>query len=321
MDDAQIFKMFEPLFVDLLEGDSFHAEKPLLAHYTSIPVLEAILRNNEIWFSNPLFMNDIEELRFGVHVGAILFLTSAEIESACDNKERFDRLKATFKHYYNKFLNEHVIDTYVFCLSEHVKDGTDGLLSMWRGYGGNGNGAAIVFDSGRFPVRKGSPLIIARVQYASTEERTNWLQQRTTQFAEILRQSRLPDDKLYLGSYYFFERLKLFVVFTKRQGFKEESEWRVVYMKDRDKDKAFDRMFSYWVGPRGVEPKLKLKVEHIPGLTEVDVSLSKIIERIILGPSLSSPLARASIRKMLDTLGRSDLTDRIKSSTIPLRAG
>ncbi|MGH6811594.1 MAG: DUF2971 domain-containing protein [Methylocella sp.] len=321
MDDVQIFKMFEPLFADLLEGDSFPAKKPLLTHYTSIPVLEAILRNNEIWFSNPLFMNDMEEVRFGINAGANLFLTSAEIEFACGNKERFDQLKSTFNHYYNMFANEHVIDTYVFCLSEHVKDDTDGLLSMWRGYGGNGNGAAIVFDSGKFSARDGTPLIIAKVQYASTEERTKWLQQRTTQFAEILSKSSLPHDKLCLGSYSFFERLKLFPVFTKHQGFKEEAEWRVVYMRDRDKDRAFDRMISYSLGPRGVEPKLKLKVEHIPGLTEDNLSLSKIIERIILGPSLSSPLARATILKMLDALGRSDLKDRIKSSTIPFRAG
>jgi hypothetical protein len=80
-------------------------------------------------------------------------------------------------------------------------------------------------------------------------------------------------------------------------------------------------MFSYWVGPRGVEPKLKLKIEAIPGLPETNLSLSEIVERIILGASLSSPLARNTILKMLDTLGRSDLKDRIISSTIPYRAG
>jgi Protein of unknown function (DUF2971) len=321
MDDAQILEMFRPLFADLLEGDSFPAKRPLLAHYTSIPALEAMLRSNEIWFSNPLFMNDMEEVRFGINAGANLFLTSTEVESACGDKERFDLLKSTFNHYYNTFANEHVIDTYVFCLSEHAKDDTDGLLSMWRGYGGNGNGAAIVFDTGKVSMRDSSPLIIARVQYASTEERTNWLQQRATQFAKILGQSSIPRDKLYLGAFSFFERLKLFSIFTKHQGFKEESEWRVVYSRDRDKDKALDRMFSYWIGPRGVEPKLKFKIEHIPGLIEDDLSLSKIVDRIILGPSLSSPLARAAILKMLDTLGRSDLKDRIKSSTIPFRAG
>src|ERR1700737_1061479 len=170
MDEVQIFKMFEPLFADLLEGDSFPAKRPLLAHYTSIQALEAMLRSNEIWFSNPLFMNDMEEVRFGINAGANLFLTSTEVESACGNKERFDILKSTFNHYYNTFANEHVIDTYVFCLSEHVRDDTDGLLSMWGGYGGIGSGAAIVFDAGKLSVRDGSPLIIAKVRYASTEE-------------------------------------------------------------------------------------------------------------------------------------------------------
>ena len=70
MDDVQIFKLFDPLFADLLKGGSFPAKRPLLAHYTSITVLEAILRSNEIWFSNPLFMNDVEEVRFGINAGA-----------------------------------------------------------------------------------------------------------------------------------------------------------------------------------------------------------------------------------------------------------
>ena len=114
MNDQEISKLFEPLFSDLQAGDSFPEKRPLLAHYTSIPVLEAILRNNEIWFSNPLFMNDMEEVRFGINTGANLFVTSAEIESACGNKQGFDPLKSSFNEYYNKFANEHVFDTYVF---------------------------------------------------------------------------------------------------------------------------------------------------------------------------------------------------------------
>jgi hypothetical protein len=59
----------------------------------------------------------------------------------------------------------------------------------------------------------------------------------------------------------------------------------------------------------------------MPGLPETNLTLSEIVEPIILGPSLSSPLARNTILKMLETLGRSDLKDRIISSTIPFRAG
>jgi hypothetical protein len=320
MEEAQIFKLFEPLFDDIRQGDTFPAKRPLLAHYTSIPVLEAIFRNDEIWLSNPLFMNDIEEVRFGINTGANLFLTSAEVEAAGGSKPRVDLLKSAFNYYYNSFANDHVLDTYVFCLSEHSKDDNDGLLSMWRGYGGNGNGAAIVFDTTKIPAREESPLIISKVQYATTKERTNWLKGSITKFAQILERSHVQDDQLYFGSFWFFQRLRLFAVFTKHQGFKEESEWRVVYMRDRDRDKMFDKMFSYWIGPHGVEPKLKLKIEDVPGLSDDELSLLKIVERVILGPSLSSPLAKATILRMLDALKKPDLKGRVISSTIPFRA-
>ena len=83
-------------------------------------------------------MNDMEEVRFGIHAGAWLFLTSAEIEAACGSKERFEGLRSSFTYWCNRFDNEHVLDNYVFCLSEHAREDTDDLLSMWRGYGGNG---------------------------------------------------------------------------------------------------------------------------------------------------------------------------------------
>jgi Protein of unknown function (DUF2971) len=248
-------------------------------------------------------------------------LTSSEIETACGSKTRADLLKSTFNDCYNHFANDHVLDTYVFCLSEHLKDDTDGLLSMWRGYGGNGNGAAIVFDTAKIPVRDDAPLIIGDVLYATTEQRLDWLRQCVTQFAKILAESDVPDNKLYFTSLLFFQRLKLFAIFTKHRGFKEENEWRLVYMRDRDPTRMFDTMFSYLIGSRGVEPKLKLKIEHLPGYADDDLSLSKIIDRVILGPSLSSPLARLTILKMLDALKKSDLKNRVFSSTIPFRAG
>lgn len=76
MDATEIFKLFEPPFADLRGDDCFPKYRPLLAHYPSISVLEAILRSNEVWFSNPLFMNDMEEVRFGINAGASLFLAS-----------------------------------------------------------------------------------------------------------------------------------------------------------------------------------------------------------------------------------------------------
>src|ERR1700741_4922001 len=137
MNDAEILKLFTPLWADLRAADSFPAKRPLLAHYTSVPVLESILKHNEFWLSNPLFMNDLEEVRFGLFHGSRLFSESSEIQAACGSQHRFDLLKLAFNDLGNAFANEHVLDLYVFCLSEHDKDNTDGVLSMWRAYGGN----------------------------------------------------------------------------------------------------------------------------------------------------------------------------------------
>jgi hypothetical protein len=52
-------------------------------------------------------------------------------------------------HYHSEFSAKQALDTYVLCLSEHDPTNEDGLLSMWRGYGGNGHGAAMVFDSSK----------------------------------------------------------------------------------------------------------------------------------------------------------------------------
>jgi hypothetical protein len=72
LNDADVMQLFLPLYADLRPEDGFQNKKPLLAHYTTIQVLEKILGNNEVWFSNPLFMNDMEEVRFGVLKSAIV---------------------------------------------------------------------------------------------------------------------------------------------------------------------------------------------------------------------------------------------------------
>ena len=167
MNDLEILQAFRPLYDDVLEADQFYVKKPLLAHYTSLSTLEKILETDEVWFSNPLFMNDIEEVRFGVLRGVDLVLRSQEIRDACKSASRSKLFTQHFDRYFQTFESEHAFDTYVFCLSEHDREDNDGMLSMWRGYGSNGNGAAIVFDTGQLRVVENAPLIIARVHYGS----------------------------------------------------------------------------------------------------------------------------------------------------------
>lgn len=320
MNDLEIVQAFLPLYADVVEADQFYVKKPLLAHYTSLSTLEKILETDEVWFSNPLFMNDLEEVRFGVLRGVDLVLQSQEISDACRSASRAQLFTQYFVHYFQTFESEHAFDTYVFCLSEHNRDDRDGMLSMWRGYGSSGHGAAIVFDTGQLRAVEDAPLIIAKVQYGSGEERIAWLEGTLSKFACILRNTAISNDKLYLAAHALFERIKVFALFSKHRGFAEEREWRIVYVRDRDQDNKLASMFHYWIGPRGVEPKLRLKVAPIEGLTTDDLSLEKIVERIILGPSLASPLARTAALRMLDRLGKPSLKEKVYVSTIPFRS-
>lgn len=320
MDDVEIIQAFQALYDDVLESDQFYIKKPLLAHYTSLSTLEKILETDEVWFSNPLFMNDLEEVRFGVLRGVELVFRSHELTDACGSSFRDQLFRQHFNHYFQTFNKDHVFDTYVFCLSEHDPKDHDGMLSMWRGYGSNGNGAAIVLDTGQLRVVEHAPLIVAMVHYGSGEERIAWLEGMLSKFTLILHASKIPDEKLYFALYALFERIKVFALFSKHRGFSEEREWRVVYMRDRDRDNKLAPMFHYWIGPRGIEPKLRLKVAPIEGLTADDLSMAKIVERIILGPSVSSPQTKNAVLRMLDRLGKPHLKDRVYASTIPFRA-
>ena len=319
MEDWQIIQMFDSLYQDIRQHGRFSESRPLLAHYTSLKNLELILKSDEIWFSNPLFMNDIQEVRFGIMEGITHFLASKEIEIACATKKRFEKLKNHFVSFSDRYSNEGVIDTYVFCLSEHIKTDNDGLLSMWRGYGENGNGAAIVFDSAKINDIPNSPLTIGKVVYASSEQRITWLRKKITEFSMLLNSNDIPYDKLHLAAYAFFDKIKLFAVYSKHHGFQEEREWRVVYNPDQDRNKLLHSMFGYLIGQRGVEPKLKFKVEPIGEITDPNLTLSNLVDRIILGPSISSPIAKASIIRMLQALGKSEFKDRIVASSIPFR--
>jgi DUF2971 family protein len=320
MDHQTLWSLFEPAMKRQFDmRDQWPEKKPLLAHYTSLDVPENILKNDEVWFSNPLFMNDLEEVRFGFLEGARIFKENQAMRDAWKSDVRIGTFITNLDHYIKYYDETHLLDTYVFCFSEHEPGNTDGVLSMWRGYGGNGRGAAIVFDTSKINYLSESPLDLARVTYGSPAERRSMLDATAKAFAMILDQTSIPDDKVYLVAHVVCEFIKRFALFTKHIGFQEEREWRAVYMIEKDSDKQLQRMLHYHNGPRGVEPKLKLKIGQIPNVLAGDISLDKIVASILLGPSTSSLLARRSVDRMLEVIKKASLKDRLYSSTIPLR--
>jgi hypothetical protein len=318
--DAEIHGLFTPIFNDIgnlaiMEPNS----RPLLAHYTSIDVLEKIIKNEEVWFSNPLFMNDTQELVYGMTEGIKEFYALKEngaLFNACGNQQRFELLLYAFDVYVNQF-NKSALNVFVFCLSQHDKSHEHGRLSMWRGYGENGNGAAIVFNTDLLVLDYTSPLLFVKVQYASDDDRQDKIKQRLNTAISVLAGNIISDDQLYIVARMIFELILTYSLTEKHKGFEEEQEWRVIYFPNRDYNDMFKDDFDYIVTKNGIEPKLKVKLKPMSFQEDASWKFDDLINSVIIGPSLSSWTALQAIKQMLKLNKKENLT--IVSSNIPFR--
>jgi Protein of unknown function (DUF2971) len=318
-------KYWQLLYADLDTANDYPTARPLLGHYTSLENVEKILRSEEMWLSNPLLMNDHEEVRFGVLNGLEIIRTSNLLRNALATDQRrdifFDALDAESEMYGT----EHVLDLYVMCFSVHQHDNDDGQLSMWRGYGNQGKGAAIVFDTSQLPVPENSPLVLGSVWYASQEDRKVKISEKIEEVANFLTSNLIPDEYVASFATGLFGRLCLFAIFSKHLGFKEENEWRLVYLKDRDQPESenaqrkYEKYYSYFNGLNGIQPKLKLPVGELLQGINANVTFSDLVHSIIIGPSSASPLAKRSVERMLSSIEKRNLIPKIKSSGIPFR--
>jgi hypothetical protein len=292
-------------------------ELPLLAHYTSIGTLERIAQTGEIWFSNPLYMNDVDELRYGMNLGMHAVRSHTGLREACP-PAHYNALLDAFEELFTTFDTESAFDVYVFSCSEHDETiGDDGLLSMWRGYGGDGNGVAIVFDMAPLLAAR-SPLLVRQVQYLSYEASEAWMQAKLQQFANALQRAGGPVGHMQAAAQALFERIKLFALFTKHRGFHEEREWRIVYLREQDRDGLFTQQLHYAISKRGIEPRLRFSTDVLagPGST---LKLEQMVQRIILGPVLATPLALRSVARMLEVY-QPTWAERVRRSTTPYRS-
>jgi hypothetical protein len=300
-----------------LDAQPSAAQLPLLAHYTSILTLERIAQTGEIWFSNPLYMNDVDELRYGMNLGLHAVRSHAGLREACP-PAHYNALLDAFDARYAAFDSDSAFDVYVFSCSEHDDEiGDDGLLSMWRGYGGDGNGVAIVFDLSPL-MTPDSPLLVRQVQYHSYEQSDVWMDRKLQAFAEALQRAGGPVEGMPAAAAALFERIKLFALFTKHRGFHEEREWRLVYLREHDRQGVLTQQLNYAIGARGIEPRLRFTTDAIGGPGQ-GPSLQEMVRRIILGPVLATPLAVRSVERMLE-IYQPAWASRVARSSTPYRS-
>jgi len=139
------------------------------------------------------------------------------------------------------------------------------------------------------------------------------------QFALALQRAGGPIANMSRAAALLFERIKLFALFTKHRGFHEEREWRIVYLREQDRDGLFTQQLHYAIGDRGIEPRLRFSTDALGKDPASRPHLEQMVRRIILGPVLATPLALRSVERMLE-LYQPAWADRVARSSTPYRA-
>lgn len=315
--NEELTKAFQPLYADL--GVKDVREIPLLAHYTSTVVMESILKNEEIWLANPLYMNDHEEIGFGVIEGRAKVISSSKIKEAFTDERFYEQFQKSYYFAYAGFAEEQALDIFVLCFSEHHKLDIDGRLSLWRSYGADASGACIVFDPTKIETDADVPFVFLKVAYAPKDSRLSMIDAIIDNFCSLLKALPQSDFVAHHAAYCLFDRILLFSLFNKHIGFSEEDEWRLVYRRNIDEKNNYSGMIGYWLGKRGIEPKLKLKLRTLADFQPNGLELDQVVDRILLGPTATGTPSMKMVQRMLDLLGKSRLRNRVHSSSIPYR--
>ncbi len=314
----------EQQFVEYLYGDidlekAFPIMRPLLAHYGSLDTIEKILKHEELWLSHPLQMNDVEEVSSGINAAMNLLRSNGKFLETLGTDDRRELFFSSLDRLYSDYATDGVLDLYVICFSEHLQDNHDGNLVMWRGYGGEGSGAALILDTSRIEPLDQQALILDRVSYETRESRLDKIEIQIERICSFLNEYTVPILDIQMLAKHIFERILIAAVYTKNRCFEDEKEWRLVYFSQRDKSDFFKTQFSYDIGPQGVHPRLKLNFEEYSEFRGKEIKIADLLDSIILGPSNSAPVVGMAAARMLDQLNLSHLKSRLFVSTIPYR--
>ncbi|MBM7323863.1 DUF2971 domain-containing protein [Agrobacterium sp. S2] len=245
-----------------------------VTHYTSLEGLCSIIQNHQLWASNVRFLNDEQELKYGVDT-AISFLEE-EVYAADDPASNFlsthiDRLR-------DSLLNSSLPPIYACCFCE-----TRDNLSLWRGYSKGGQPIAIDFNVGLLQQHLNAKIV--PVSYGQGDTRKA-LQRAYAQWRTEF-EGMAAQDAANLESH--LEALRN-VVFTlapqfKHPGFAGEQEWRLIV------ERPSGDQIQYRTRDYVIVPYVTIGTEEVP----------LPIDTIRIGPGKNMELTKSSVEMLLQS--------------------
>lgn len=230
--DEAFNELFAPLETPLAEWPA------TMVHYTNANAFFQICQSRTIQFSASSATNDADEVQGAL---AILYRHFATKEFA----DWYQRLQAAWPEFvqvlggYFENVRNQAGELYLSCWCEADPQHPDGKLSMWRAYGDDGRGMAIgvstkpLADSrekGRVPIQ------FFRTRYETDAELCANIQRGAEVFlkhvdiAKAFAATNGIDQACWWLTQYWIQLCAT----RKHPGFREESEWRLLYYPERD---------------------------------------------------------------------------------------
>lgn len=216
------------------------------------------------------------------------------------------------KDYNNTFSNIKN-DIYIFCLSEHLKhEDKTGRLSMWRAYGGNHPVAIIINKSIVLQEDDEFEFMCDNALYHTAHSLEKQFGYLTGRLHEYL--NYFPDHV----SNAFLNYFNYLILHLKHAGFKEEKEWRLTFDMSVHSNiankKHIDSSLEIIDGIPQKVIKLKLNND-----SDVDLSIPKILNKIIIGPCEQPERLKQTFIDILIDKNVEDAENKVIVSGIPLR--
>lgn len=313
-------KLFSVLSPELLAGqEKLKAGKILLAHYTSAENALNIIRGKQFWLRNVRCMNDFSEVRHGIDLLIRVFHADDELRikrlySLLDQVAE-GAAKAAIDSF-DKWLPSLPHGAYIGCLSEFDVADDQGRLSMWRAYGSHGSSVALVMNGAPFiaetDVLKAYSL---PVLYLTDAEFTARIDESLDSIEKEIEDFRSLDSAAIEQIIFYW--LMFLSLGLKHGGFKEENEWRIVYIPDFERSPTIQESVESVAGIPQIIQKIPLEDAPEKGLH--GASIAKLLERVLIGPTEYPLVLFDAFAQSLRAAGATDVEERIKISNIPMR--
>lgn len=300
---------------------------PRFVHYTRGEAALEIIGKKRLWLRNTTAMVDYREIYHGYSLLRSWLAVAGNLDkfiAVFDSihpgaaREAID----SFSRFWASTDIGVQTQTYISSISEHDSSEDElGRLSMWRAFGADAaTRVALVFCVPAFSVAVAFlQCIFSPVAYLN-EPSAHAI------FTEVIVNAESERDFLRTISYDEVRNLIFFsfvVASTcvKHEGFKEEREWRIVYLPGYYPQMNPPRIESEVVSLSGVPQivyKFPLDASVAPEIAAIDVAA--MFDRLIIGPSRYPWVMYEAFKRTLEQAGVSDPGAKIITSSIPIRS-